>query len=107
MSALPPKADMCDATRDVRYGPIADIILLDHFVRPGKYCRRNCETKCLRGLEIDHKLVLGRLLNWKIGRFFALKDAINVSGRFAVLIKNIRPIRDQATVCDEKAIGID
>jgi hypothetical protein len=25
MSALPPKADMCGATRDVRYGPIADI----------------------------------------------------------------------------------
>jgi hypothetical protein len=25
MSALPPKADMCGATRDVRYVPIADI----------------------------------------------------------------------------------
>jgi hypothetical protein len=25
MSALPPKANMCDATRDVRFGPIADI----------------------------------------------------------------------------------
>jgi hypothetical protein len=25
MSALPPKADMCGANRDVRYGPIADI----------------------------------------------------------------------------------
>ena len=25
MSALHPKADMCGATRDVRYGPIADI----------------------------------------------------------------------------------
>jgi hypothetical protein len=26
MSALPPKADMCGAGRDVRYGPIADIV---------------------------------------------------------------------------------
>ena len=26
MSALPPKADMCVATRDVRFGPIADIL---------------------------------------------------------------------------------
>jgi hypothetical protein len=25
MSALPPKADMCDAARDVRFGPIADM----------------------------------------------------------------------------------
>ncbi len=27
MSALPPKADMCGATRDVRFVPIADIAL--------------------------------------------------------------------------------
>jgi hypothetical protein len=27
MSALPPKADMCGAARDVRFGPIADIRL--------------------------------------------------------------------------------
>jgi hypothetical protein len=26
MSALPPKADMCGAARDVRFGPKADII---------------------------------------------------------------------------------
>jgi len=26
MSALPPKADMCGAARDVRYGPKADIV---------------------------------------------------------------------------------
>ena len=28
MSALPPKADMCGATRDVRLVPIADILLV-------------------------------------------------------------------------------
>ena len=28
MSALPPKADMCGATRDVRYGPKADIVIV-------------------------------------------------------------------------------
>ena len=33
MSALLPKADVCGATSDVRYGPIADIArLFDHFV---------------------------------------------------------------------------
>ena len=31
MSALPPKADMCSATRDVRFGPIADIALATPF----------------------------------------------------------------------------
>ena len=30
MSALPPKADMCGATRDVRFVPIADITSFDN-----------------------------------------------------------------------------
>jgi hypothetical protein len=29
MSALPPKADMCDATAHVCFGPIADILTLE------------------------------------------------------------------------------
>ena len=37
MSALPPKADVCGTTRDVRYGPIADIgLLFDHFIGAGE-----------------------------------------------------------------------
>src|SRR5262249_8983902 len=38
MSALPPKADMCGATSDVRFGPKADIgrYSLDHFVGAGE-----------------------------------------------------------------------
>ena len=33
MSALPPKADMCSATRDVRFGPKADIdLLFNHLI---------------------------------------------------------------------------
>jgi hypothetical protein len=36
MSALPPEADMCRATKDVRYGPKADIdTLFDHLVGSG------------------------------------------------------------------------
>ena len=30
MSALPPKADMCSATKDVRFVPIADIVIRSH-----------------------------------------------------------------------------
>src|SRR5262249_5248872 len=55
MSALPPKADMCGATRDVRYGPKADMTLLfDNLIGAGKYRRRNCEAHCLRGFEVDY-----------------------------------------------------
>src|SRR5215471_17815500 len=31
MSALPPKADMCSATRDVCFGPKADIVFFHNF----------------------------------------------------------------------------
>jgi hypothetical protein len=46
MSALPPKADMCGATRDVRFGPIADsctaaiLSLFDHQVGAAKQRKR-------------------------------------------------------------------
>src|SRR5262249_54642016 len=36
MSALPPKADMCSAPSDVRFGPKADIALLDHLIGTSK-----------------------------------------------------------------------
>ena len=37
MSALPPKADMCSATRYVRFVPIADISrLFDHLIGGGE-----------------------------------------------------------------------
>jgi hypothetical protein len=32
MSAITPKADMCGATGDVRFGPKADIALFDHLI---------------------------------------------------------------------------
>ena len=39
MSALPPKADMCGATRDVCFGPIADICNAKTGVRGEALCR--------------------------------------------------------------------
>ena len=36
MSALSSIADMCGATRDVRFVPIADIRLFDHLIGAGK-----------------------------------------------------------------------
>src|SRR5262245_52741838 len=46
MSALPPKADMCGAKRNFRFGPKADIVLIDHFIgvrqANGWSCFANC-----------------------------------------------------------------
>jgi len=56
MSALPPKADMCSARADVRFGPIADIRrrLFDHIVSGQKNAIWYGDANRFRGLEIDY-----------------------------------------------------
>jgi|HubBroStandDraft_6_1064221.scaffolds.fasta_scaffold43976_1 hypothetical protein len=45
--------------------------LFDHLVGGHLHCRRHGGTKRLRGLKIDDVLEFRRLLNRKIGMFFA------------------------------------
>jgi len=46
MSALPPKADMCGALANVRFGPKADIgLLFDYFVRRTQKAGWNIEAE--------------------------------------------------------------
>ena len=73
MSALPPKADMCSATRDVRFVPIADIASFDHLVRSYLQSLWDCKPKCFGGFEVYKEFKLGRLQYRQIGRFFALE----------------------------------
>ena len=65
------------------------------------------EAERLRGLEIDHQFVLGRRLHRQVGRLLALEDAIDVAGRAAVLVDEIRPIGDQAAGGDEESFVVD
>ena len=46
MSALPPKADMCAATRDVRYVPEADMLTINEFVGAGEERVRDSNAYC-------------------------------------------------------------
>ena len=67
MSALPPKADMCGAARDVRFGPIADIDpvrSLDHLVGLENDHDGNFNAKCPRHFQVYYEVELGGLLNW-------------------------------------------
>jgi hypothetical protein len=58
MSALPLEADVCGANRYVRFGPIADIDLFDHFVRNCEHGGSHVDPKGSRSLKIDRELEL-------------------------------------------------
>jgi len=109
MSALPPKADMCSATRDVRFGPEADIsqVSFDDLVGAAKHCRGHHKAERLGGFEIDHQFVLVRRLHRQVSRLLALEDAVDVAGCVSILIDQIRPVGDETTDCDVIAAGVD
>jgi|RhiMetdeSRZDD1v2_1073273.scaffolds.fasta_scaffold262853_2 dihydrofolate reductase len=98
MSALPLKADMRGAARDVRFGPKADIAAsFDHLIGAGEQRRWHSETERFGSLQVDDEIILGRRLHREIARFLALEDAINIGGRARVLVTKIRPIRYQSS----------
>src|SRR5439155_4148781 len=65
---------------------------LDHFVRPVQHGLRNRKPDLLCRLEIDHKLELRRLLDWKFSRLGALEDLVHVRGSAAKQIGNVRAV---------------
>ena len=60
-SALPPKADMCGATRDVRFGPKADILQCGrnwHYsITSSARDSSDCVSERLRGLKIEDSTI--------------------------------------------------
>ena len=81
--------------------------LLDHPVGAGEHRCRHFEAERLGGLQIDYQLVFGRRLHWQIGRLLALEDAIDIAGRTAELIGEIRPIGDQPAGYNEVACVVN
>src|SRR5262245_46568502 len=109
MSALLPKADMCDAIAHVCFGPKADIPLmsLDHNVVTREQRRRDCEPERFGSFQIHDQFIFCRSLHRKVGWPLTLKDPIDIAGRAPELVGEIRPIRDQATVSNEESIKVD
>src|SRR5262249_31921687 len=92
LSHLPPKADMCGATGDVRFGPIADMVNAIGSPRRRERLTQECETKCLGGLEVDSQLELCRQLNRKFTRLLALENSGHINTSTAVSVRQAPPI---------------
>jgi integrase len=66
--------------------------LLDHLVGALLEEPRHVDPERLRRLEIDHELDLGRLLDRDVGGPSALKDAVDVAGKLAEGVADVRPV---------------
>ena len=87
MSALPPKADMCNAQADVRFVPIAGThapqqtaSLFDHLVGKRKKRVRHSKIHRFGGFQVEHEQVARRLLDRQIGGFRAFENAVDQRG---------------------------
>ena len=89
MSALPPKADICGATRYVRFVPIAVIARLYSItVGAARQRKRDRDVEGLCSLEVNEHLYLGGLQNREIGRLLAGQNPARVNAGEMVEINN-------------------
>src|SRR3954451_12654728 len=74
----------------------------DHLVGAGEEGRWYFQAKRPRGFEVDHEFVFGWRKHRHLGRVLALQDAVDVTGRAAVLVQQIKPMTGQAAGSDEE-----
>src|SRR5262252_9841917 len=91
-----------------RIVPIGDIApLLDHLVGAGEERSRYVDAKCLRGLEIDNKVELARLIEGNVARLRTLEDLVDFIGGVGKYVREIDGIGHESADFDGLTKGID
>src|SRR3954471_21565000 len=80
------------------------VALFDHFIRGPEDLRRDCQSKCARGLAIDRDLP-PRLLNREIAGARTLDDAIHICGGTPVEFAQILAIAHEPAGLHIVALG--
>src|SRR5215831_19039521 len=83
------------------------LVLFDHLVGTGQDRWRHGETECLRGLEVDHQLECGRLLDRQISRLRALENLSGGNTDLTPGAGEARSIANQASGSDEFPRKVD
>src|SRR6476660_5568124 len=68
---------------------------LDHLVGAGGQAGRQLDAQCLRSLQVDYKLELGRLQQWQLGWFCTFENASGIITDLAIGVERINPIAHQ------------
>ena len=72
--------------------------LLDHLVGAGEERGWDGQAECPGGLQVDHQLEFGRLLDRQVGGPSTLEDPAAVVGRLTSNGSDVRGIREQGAV---------
>jgi hypothetical protein len=94
MSALLPKADMCSALANVRFGPIADLDgSIDYLVGKLLNQQGHVDAEGLRRFLVDKELKFRWLLDRQIPWFRSLENLVHEARAAPVQLNNIRSVR--------------
>ena len=79
--------------------------LLNHFVGPHDERRRDTETECFGGPQVDDEPILPRLFDRQIRRFRPFENFVHVGGSVSARIAEARTVGDQARPSTYSGVG--
>src|SRR5262245_66583998 len=107
-SAAAPVAKSKNVRRgNFTFEPPSQFTSLDHLVSDSEQSWREANAECLRGVQVDHELELGRLHHRQVAGLFALENAAGIDTSQAICISDARSVAHQTADFREVAQKID